>query len=59
MFELPTVVERFATDFDELSEIVPGVGSARLVIASGLMVRFFVAYGLLVDDGAVDLIVIV
>lgn len=54
--DLPTIVERFATRFDELPEPVEGVASLRAVIGTGEVVRAFVAYGLLLDDGVIELI---
>ncbi|MCA1705063.1 MAG: hypothetical protein LC808_18100 [Actinobacteria bacterium] len=54
--ELPDVVERFATDFDGLPEVVEGFSGGRMLIARGLLVRAFAVYGLLIDDGAIELI---
>ena len=56
VFELPAIVERFATDFEGLPEIVAGVSGGRMLIASGVLVRYFVVFGLLATDGAIDLI---
>ncbi len=44
--DLPTVVERFATRFEDLPEAVEGVGEARVVVGTGEVVRAFVVYGL-------------
>jgi len=41
VLELPAVVERFATDFEGLPEIVDGFPAARMFIAHGLLVRAF------------------
>jgi hypothetical protein len=54
--DLPTIVERFATQFDDLPEAVEGVAEARVVVGTGEVVRAFVVYGLLLSDGAVELI---
>jgi hypothetical protein len=54
--EMPSIMHRFAEAFDELPEVVEGVGGARMLIARGLLVHAFVVYGLLADDGSVDLI---
>lgn len=54
--DLPTIVERFATRFEELPEAVEGVGDARVVVGTGEIVRAFVVYGPLLTDGAVELI---
>jgi hypothetical protein len=56
VFELPPVVERFATDFDGLPEVIEGFPGARLLIASGILVRGMVVYGLLVDNDSIELV---
>lgn len=53
VIELPAVVERFASDFDGLPELIEG---ARVLIAAGLLVRAFAVYGVLLTDGAIELI---
>jgi hypothetical protein len=35
VLELPPIVERFATDFEGLPEIVEGVPAGRMLITSG------------------------
>ena len=54
--ELPAIIDRFAEGFDDLPEIEPGVGSARMLIAAGVLVGAVVVYGLLADDDVIDLI---
>jgi len=39
VLELPAIVERFATDFDGLPEIVERVPAGRTLITSGVLVR--------------------
>lgn len=56
MLELPTIVERFATDFDGLSEIVDGVPAGRMLITSGVLVRAIAVFGLATSDTTNDLI---
>jgi hypothetical protein len=56
VMELPSVVERFATDFDQLPETVEGVPAARMVIAPGLLVRAFVVYGVLIGEDVIELV---
>jgi hypothetical protein len=53
--ELPSIVERFAVDFDELHE-VDGLSGTRELIAAGTYVRAFAAYGMLQTDDTVELI---
>lgn len=56
VLELPAIVERFSTGFDDLPEVVEGLPSARMLIAPGLLVECFVVYGVLAVDEAIDLI---
>lgn len=56
VIDLPAVVDRFATDFDALPEIVEGLPSARMLIIAGRLVSQVVVYGLESPDGAIDLI---
>ena len=56
VLELPSVVERFASDFDSLPELFEGTPGARVLIALGLLVHAFAVYGVLVTDGSVELI---
>lgn len=53
--QLPAIIERFATDFDELPEIVPGVPAGRMLIAPGVLVLVVAVFGLLTDDDTIDL----
>lgn len=52
--ELPSIVERFAVDFDDLSQ-AEGLLGMRELIAPGQYVRMFAAYGLLLTDGTIEL----
>jgi hypothetical protein len=36
VLELPPIVERFASGFDDLPEVVVGLPAARVLIASGI-----------------------
>jgi hypothetical protein len=54
--DLPAIINRFAEDFDELPEAVEGVPGARMLLAPGILVYAFVVYGVLADDGAIDVI---
>jgi hypothetical protein len=56
VIELPAVIERFATDFESLPEIIDGAPGGRMLIAPGLLVRAFAVYGLLVAGGSIDLV---
>jgi hypothetical protein len=56
ILDLPPVVERFATDFEALPEIVEGYSAGRMLIARGQLVRAFAVYGLLMDDDSIELI---
>lgn len=56
VYELPEVVERFATDWDALPALEPGLGGGRMVVQFGILVHAFVAYGLLMPDDSIELI---
>ena len=55
MLELPAIVERFATDFDDLPEIVEGVRAGRMLITSGVLVSAVAVFGLATSDATIDL----
>jgi hypothetical protein len=55
-FELLEIVERFATGFWQLPELIPGRTDYRLLIATGQLMRAFSVVGQLAPDGAVELI---
>lgn len=56
VMELPTIVERFATDFDGLPELADALPGGRVFIAPTYLVSAVAAYGLLMIDGSIDLI---
>ena len=56
VFDLPTIVERLATGYDGLPEIIQGIHSGRMLITSGVLVRYLVVFGLLATDDAIDLV---
>lgn len=56
VLELPAVIERFATGFDDLPQIIEGTSSCRMLIAPGLLVNSYVVYGILLDDEAIEII---
>jgi hypothetical protein len=56
VLELPTIVERFAIDFDGLPEIVDGVPAGRMLITSGVLVRAIAVFGLATSDTTIELI---
>jgi hypothetical protein len=56
VFELLRVVERFATGFDDLPEIIPGRADYRVLITTGMLVPRLSIVGQLAADGAVELI---
>lgn len=53
--ELPAIVERFAVAFDELPE-VDGLTGNRVLLAPGLLVRTFAAYGVLLTDDTIEIV---
>lgn len=56
VLELPAIVERFATGFDDLPEIVDGVAAGRMLITSGVLVRSVAVFGLETSSTTIDLI---
>jgi len=56
--ELPKVVERFATGFDELPEVIEDIRGARMLITEVLLVRAYVVYGILTTENVVELVAI-
>jgi hypothetical protein len=53
---LPTIIDRFAEQFDDLPELVAGVTATRMFIGPGVLVRAIAVYGVLGDDDVVDLV---
>jgi len=58
VIDLPTIVEEFATSFDELAEVIPGVGSLRTLVGTGALVRAYAVHGIEGGDGVVHLVAI-
>lgn len=56
VIDLPPIVDQFATSFDQIPEVIPGVPSARMLINVGRLVGTFVVFGLEAPDGSIDLI---
>jgi hypothetical protein len=56
VIDLPTIVDQFATGFDTLPEVIEGLPSARMLIATGRLVSRFVVFGLESADGSIDVI---
>jgi hypothetical protein len=54
--ELLEIVERFATGFDELPEMIPGRPQYRILIGTGTLVATYAVIGQLAPDGAVELV---
>jgi hypothetical protein len=50
------IVDRFATGFFDLPELVLGRHDYRVLISTGVLVRGFVVVGQLASDGAIELI---
>jgi hypothetical protein len=56
VFELLRIVERFATGFDELAELIAGRPEYRVLIMAGVLVPRISVVGQLAADGAVELV---
>lgn len=55
-FELLGIVDRFATEFEDLPELLPGRNDYRVLLATGVLVRAYTVVGQLRPDGAVELL---
>jgi hypothetical protein len=56
VYELIRIVDRFATGFDDLPELIPGRPDYRLLLSTGMLVPRFAVVGQLAADGAVELV---
>jgi len=56
VLELPPIVDRFATGFESLPEIIEGLPQARMLLATGRLVRAVAVFGLEASDSSIDLI---
>ena len=54
--ELLPIVDRFATEFDQLPRLIAGRDDYRILVASGSLVAVFAVIGQLAADGAVELV---
>jgi hypothetical protein len=53
------VVDRFAVQFDDLPDLIPGRSDYRVLLTSGVVVRALNVGGQLASDGAIELVSIV
>lgn len=58
VLDLPTIVERFAEDFDSLPLAYPGRSDYRVLTATGTLVATAVVVGQSVDDDTIVLLAI-
>ena len=56
VFELLRIVERFATGFDDLDELIAGRPEYRVLMTAGVLVPRISVVGQLAADGAVELV---
>jgi len=56
VMDLPAIIDRFSSGFDDLPEVVEGLTTARMFIGTGAPVRAFVVHGLETSEGAVELV---
>ena len=56
VFELLRIVDRFATNFEDLPELIPGRSDYRVLLSTGMLVHAFAVVGQLAPDGAVELV---
>jgi hypothetical protein len=55
-YDLLPIVERFATGFDDLPQLIPGRPDYRVLITNGRLVLSVAVTGQLAHDGAVELV---
>lgn len=53
--DLITIVDTFATSFEELPELIDGRSDYRILISTGTLVDAFAVVGQLVADGTVEI----
>lgn len=56
VFDLLRIVDRFATGFDDLPELIPGRADYRVLISMGMLVPQLAVVGQLAPDGAIELV---
>jgi len=56
VFELLRIVDRFATNFEDLPELIPGRSDYRVLLSTGMLVHAFAVVGQLAPDGAAELV---
>lgn len=56
--DLPGAIDQFAKGFDELPEWIEGVPGTRVSVTPGYLVKAMAIFGVLADDGAIDLVAI-
>lgn len=56
VFDLIRIVDRFATDFDDLPELIPGRPDYRILVSAGMLVPPLAVVGQLAPDGAMELV---
>ncbi|MEO8698109.1 MAG: hypothetical protein ABI658_31720 [Acidimicrobiales bacterium] len=54
--ELLRIVDRFAEQFDDLPEFIPGRHDYRVLLTTGVLVRALNVVGQLAPDGAIELV---
>ena len=54
--ELLRIIDRFAEQFDDLRELIPGRSDYRVLLTSAVLVRSLNVVGQLAPDGAVELV---
>lgn len=55
-YELFSIIDRFATGFDDLPELISGRPQYRLLIAAGTIVSAVSVVGQLASDGSIELV---
>lgn len=56
VYELLRVVDRIATEWDDLAELIAGRADYRILTAAGILVPVFSVVAQLTSDGAIELV---
>jgi hypothetical protein len=56
VLDLLRIIERFATEFESLPELISGRSDYRVLVGTGFVVAGYLVVGQLASDGAVELV---
>ena len=56
LYEMPRLIERLATDYEDVTLPVESEPGLRVLVTSGILVRYIAVYATVAADGAVDIL---